>query len=201
MLIITGTGRSGTSYVSAVLSLAGCPCGHETMFTQFYPDNECPPLPAEASWLAVPFIKPEDKVVHLIRHPLKVIASMAAKLHVKPGDDSYWKFIYKHTGIEFTTYVDFRAKFFVEWTKRVIARRDRVIKIERFGRNEVAMLGRMAGIPLRAYKIHRALQIIPKTLNTVPHSDLTWRTLRGATDAATFAAVQQIAKDHGYDYE
>lgn len=71
-LIITGCGRSGTGFLSRVLTDSGLRCGHENVFTErgVRPWGN---LRADSSWYAVASldsIPAADRVVHLIRHPL-----------------------------------------------------------------------------------------------------------------------------------
>ena len=56
--LIVGTGRSGTGYVSQLLTLNGVPCGHEDIFNPWsntVPSNN--EFLADASWLGAPHIK------------------------------------------------------------------------------------------------------------------------------------------------
>ena len=74
-LLVTGTGRCGTGYVSKLLTASGIPCGHEEVYTPLGIQNR-PELVADASWCAVPFLKDfQGRIVHLVRHPLAVIRS------------------------------------------------------------------------------------------------------------------------------
>lgn len=74
-LLVTGTGRCGTGYVSKLLTASGIPCGHEEVYTPLGIQNR-PDLVAEASWCAVPFLKDfQGRIVHLVRHPMDVIRS------------------------------------------------------------------------------------------------------------------------------
>lgn len=89
-LLVTGTGRCGTGYMSKVLTSVGVKCTHERVFTlegwQYALEhlkarrrNPHWGWQADSSWLAAPFLqKPELHcltVVHLVRHPKKVIES------------------------------------------------------------------------------------------------------------------------------
>lgn len=102
-LIVTGTGRCGTGYISRVLTSAGVECTHEGVFRPnrspagidippgLVTDDEVRARIAanrdhpewgwqgEASWLAVPYLGWPDvegmTVVHLVREPKKVIDS------------------------------------------------------------------------------------------------------------------------------
>jgi hypothetical protein len=103
-VLVTGTGRSGTVYMAKVLTAAGVPCGHESMFT---PEpaamvkerwqGDAPPrlsqrsqdastadwvdvgtLRADASYMAVPYLAELPttiSLIHTVRHPLLVISS------------------------------------------------------------------------------------------------------------------------------
>lgn len=77
-LLVTGCGRSGTSWLAKCLRDAGiADAAHEKAFTVVRhgeDDWRC-----EVSWLAAPYTPLADAhVVHLVRHPLKVIASRVA---------------------------------------------------------------------------------------------------------------------------
>lgn len=91
-LLGTGTGRCGTGYFARVLSSVGVQCSHEGVFgpdsheqtmeriaTRIDPANTWWGWEAESSWLAAPYLGlPELEgvtVVHLVRHPKKVIDS------------------------------------------------------------------------------------------------------------------------------
>ena len=77
-VLITGTGRCGTGWMARALTAAGAPCGHEAAFTARR-HGDCDWV-AESSWLAAPYLDRLDGVyvVHLVRDPLKTIASRAA---------------------------------------------------------------------------------------------------------------------------
>lgn len=84
-VIITSTPRSGTGWMAQVLRAMGISCGHEQVFNAHYKveswtsDAQC-----ESSWMAAPFLRcqdPDTIVVHLVRDPLKTIASLIATNH------------------------------------------------------------------------------------------------------------------------
>jgi hypothetical protein len=77
--VVTGCARSGTTYISAVLSGLGLRCGHEVVFgprtrafTGFGEQH------GDCSWLAAPFLGQtgDALVFHQVRHPLKVVRSL-----------------------------------------------------------------------------------------------------------------------------
>lgn len=77
--IITGTGRCGTKFASKAFTSAGIPCGHEQVFRFRRMRRPARHLVAESSWAALAYLDSrwarEAILVHLVRHPLKVIGS------------------------------------------------------------------------------------------------------------------------------
>jgi len=88
--IVTGTGRCGTGYIAKVLTSAGAKCTHEGVFNlqgwgaaiekvDLRREHRWWGWRGDSSWLAAPFLgRPELDdltVVHLVRHPEKVIRS------------------------------------------------------------------------------------------------------------------------------
>jgi hypothetical protein len=75
--VIVGTGRSGTGYISEVLTKAGIRTGHEGWWN---PDGRRKSrLVGDASWLAVfQLDEYRGKVFHQVRDPIKVISSLAS---------------------------------------------------------------------------------------------------------------------------
>ncbi|MCL2932552.1 MAG: sulfotransferase domain-containing protein [Trichodesmium sp. MAG_R03] len=94
--LVVGTARSGTKFMAYAFRSVGIKCGHESFFgapsrKQLYLTEQVvgqrmlnhPELEADSSWLAVPFLKtecvPKDvSIIHLTRHPQKVIESLIA---------------------------------------------------------------------------------------------------------------------------
>jgi hypothetical protein len=78
--VVTGCARSGTTYLSVVLSRLGLRCGHEVVFgprTRSFEGFRG--QHGDSSWLAVPFLPelPADTLVlHRVRHPLRVVRSL-----------------------------------------------------------------------------------------------------------------------------
>jgi hypothetical protein len=76
--LVVGTGRCGTWWLTHLLRNAGVVAHHEVHYNMTrhgpVPDNE-----VEVSWLAAPYLHTHHgEIIHLIRHPLKVVASRAA---------------------------------------------------------------------------------------------------------------------------
>ena len=86
--MVAGAGRSGTLFISRVLTNLGVPCDHEKFFqptTRAWPaDFEG----GEASWHVVPFLdqRPRDVVViHQVRHPVDVVGSLYGREFFRYG--------------------------------------------------------------------------------------------------------------------
>lgn len=74
--LITGCGRSGTAYLAEVLTAGGDPCGHEAAYD--VRGVHATPAAYESSWYAVAHLReiaPGTPVLHLVRDPLRVMAS------------------------------------------------------------------------------------------------------------------------------
>jgi hypothetical protein len=75
--IVLSSGHSGTGYMARLLSSAGIPCGHESVFGINVESR--PELRADSSLFAVAHldhpIAAGAKLIHLVRNPLKVIRS------------------------------------------------------------------------------------------------------------------------------
>ena len=87
-------------FIARALSLAGVPCGHESLFT----GRSADPIPdgtqGDASWLAAPFLSrlPKDFMIfHQTRDPIKVILSYVAEGFFRnlSYERPFWKHIAK----------------------------------------------------------------------------------------------------------
>jgi len=99
--IVTGIGRSGTKYTSALLNNAGITCSWEQAFKPNKHNISLLKTQGEASWLAAPFISelPKDTVIlHQTRNPLEWLNSW---LKVSPS----WR-------LQFSNFIDDNCGFF-----------------------------------------------------------------------------------------
>lgn len=86
-VVVTGSGRCGTKYLSLLLSAVGVPCGHEQVYNADgageWPDG----LRADSSWMAATMLHQVDApVALLVRHPLSVVKSWVEIGFFAPGD-------------------------------------------------------------------------------------------------------------------
>jgi LPS sulfotransferase NodH len=131
-IIIVGTGRSGSGYLSKLLTLNGIMCGHEHSFN---PSRHGPiqhPYQADSSWLAVPYLDNyihNTKILHVVRDPIKVLESLTTrgffktKIYRKVNDpgDKFYKFVEKFLP-EINTIecpVHTAIYFIIHWSKMI----------------------------------------------------------------------------------
>ena len=148
--LVVGTGRCGTVSVSRLLTQAGIPCGHESIFDSqgkaaerlktnvfeqsftFARDGWKLPLKIEAdsSYMAVPFLESlflkKTIIIHLVRNPLQVISSFV--YGVKHFQENEWvkewdDFIELHLSSikDFDTPIEKATHFYIEWNKMIKA--------------------------------------------------------------------------------
>jgi hypothetical protein len=96
--LITGLGRSGTGWASAIMTALGYPCGHEAVFGPNGPGRFVQP---DSSWLAVPHASAVHEVlgvpvIRMIRDPYEVAASAYARGFLADLDDPYAAYAIKH---------------------------------------------------------------------------------------------------------
>lgn len=120
-LLVVGTGRSGTGYMSRLLTESGIPCGHESVWT-YDGVVDRPDLEADASWLAVPFLAHLPKhirIIHVVRHPRAVVESLHRRgFFRKPLASPHRVFAWKYFNRTGKPVRD-ALRWYVEWNKRI----------------------------------------------------------------------------------
>jgi hypothetical protein len=153
-VIVTGTGRSGTVYFANLLTRVGIPCGHESLFTPWGLDEAiarlegrhgvdvsaisrescgewCPnpqEVVADSSYMAAPWLDQdllkEVPVIHVVRHPLKVINSFVVGLNYFKDwvpADVWHHFMYTHIPelrLDYTP-LERAALYYVRWNQMI----------------------------------------------------------------------------------
>jgi len=77
--VVTGTGHSGTGYISKLLCELGINCGHQSVFQPKTEGAKFTDYQGDASWLAAPFITElpnKIMVFHQVRDPIAVARSI-----------------------------------------------------------------------------------------------------------------------------
>lgn len=155
-IVVTGCPRSGTGYCAEALRRLGASVGHETW-----------EVDGTVSWMEAPARRPGVLVVHVVRHPLLVIGSLAtiapASLHVLAA--------HVH-GADMS--LRGRAKIWLGWTTIAAAGAMETVPTEEFAEKAPGFL-RRAGIAVRDTADHA---LVPKDMNSRPHAEVTWEHLR-----------------------
>jgi hypothetical protein len=120
-IVLTGTGRCGTKWAAKVLTYAGVKCGHEFPHGSSGPKGKIlNTQQADSSWLLAPYlqtspyINKHTQIIHLTRHPEKVISS-------------FWNIGF-FGGLHNTAYYDFAIK----WCPEILKEKDEISKIVRW---------------------------------------------------------------------
>lgn len=120
-LVITGTGKSGTTYMAALLNASGIACGHQSVFSwagiRWRPEYE-----ADASWIAAPYLYSFDGVVlHVVREPLACIRSLVGMDWFGNRSkklDRGRRFLRSHFGVTGDDVRD-AMRYYVEWNRSI----------------------------------------------------------------------------------
>lgn len=118
--VISGTGRSGTVYISWLLDTLGIPTRHEYFYgPKGY--HKRIGVKGEVSWLAAPFLEGySGKILHQTRHPIKTINSFVS---VKAVDktrmhNKYIRFIDEHFDMG-DDLLENAMRFYVQWNEEI----------------------------------------------------------------------------------
>ena len=125
--IVTGTGRSGTGFMSKLMNHNDISFGHEIVFDtscnlEYYKDNiKTTGLDGDSSWLIVPFLfdiiseNPNIKVIQIIRNPLMVIKSFM-ELRTFSDDNVYSKLVSSNiNGFNSLSELDRHISYCLKW--------------------------------------------------------------------------------------
>jgi len=151
-LLVTGTGRCGTTWFTRALRAAGLEAHHERAFgVHRHGEGE---WEVEVSWLAAPYTPVRGAyVVHLVRHPLEVIRSRAAwgtfefdRADLEPWKHEIGRFAVGHAPAiaRGRSAVERAAIHWVEWNRLVVAHE--VLRLEDVGPEDVRRLARLVGV-------------------------------------------------------
>lgn len=198
LLLITGCGRSGTSYIAAALTLGGLEIGHEWLHKD-----------GAVSWLAVgddQEVWPRVMTNHLkyqhifqqVRHPLDVISSWYY------NDDiihpSLWDFIYKNAPqISASESLLVRcAKYWYYWNQLAEKKAEWTYRIEDI-EEVIPEMERRLGVTLD----HQTMKIVSKQSNHWHSIDkrITWADLKKGLTKQDYDNIVNLAKKYGYSTE
>lgn len=216
-LLVTGTGRCGTMYVHRLLRKAGFDSVHEydryervgkdaVVSNWLAPtryekgDNRLPP--------AGPRYCAPDAVLHLVRHPLKVMASLPA------FSPSWFEYMSYYCGVKPVSgepNLRRAMRFYVAWNRMIEkmalprANDGRAMRVR--VEDDEALTLALASL-LRTDISEFATDELPKDLNTARGSTWKYKKYDPVTwddmfkvDTTAFEDVKEMCQDYGYDDE
>lgn len=151
--VVTGAGRSGTGFASAVLQAAGVRCGHEGVFRFRPPDPRSVSwdgFDADSSWIAVPYLDHRElfgRTVLLVRHPLAVVRSWAQldllgpRSVRHPGMVGRIVYGFRPEVRRERTQLDRCAAMWLHWNRVALPRTDAVVRHEELVADAAVLLG------------------------------------------------------------
>ena len=198
-LLVLGHPRSGTGFIAKALTTLGCEVGHEEMGAA-----------GTSSWMfaavadAVPYTTDGttsldldfERVIHVVRSPEKVIASMA---FTSLPDSKSTNFMSRYIRLDTSVGVIEQAvQTWLGWNKLISARRpDARIKVEEAMQVLPDLLLRW-GLLKDPPKLE-SVKPPPSDYNKRPHRPLTWREIAEQIPAGLFGEAVEYAREIGYE--
>lgn len=195
--------------MAKVMQACGVVCGHENVYdhssicwkrwTKEFPEWE-----ADSSWLAVPHLHEFDgNIIHLVRHPLKVIRSLCSIKVLTDGylnSNPYSQYKHKHCPKAWAHKEPHNraAHFWIEWNKRINPYADARIKIEDIEPKWIQSMLWLTGRDKDIKEIEAAMGVstsynaMPKEFEDLELSDL---------DDDLLADLIELANTYGYDLD
>lgn len=208
-LVIASAGRSGSGYISKLLTAAGVRCTHEEVFTPVGVDRaRWREVDAESSWLAVPYLAklpPNVHVVHQVRHPVDVIRSlMGIRMFAPPDENVHGAF---HDFVasslpalqEQPSEIERCMTFWVEWNSAAARSAGHTYRVEELTIDGLVDLVERAGGAADLGAAQRAVEAVPSNYNARRRDhEVTWASL---PDGPLKERVGDLARTYGYQPE
>jgi len=193
-VLVTGIGRSGTKYMSSVLTESGLACGHEALF-----DWRTKKLPswrgktAESSWYATPWLSHYGDTVlkiHLVRHPLDWLSSWVDTVWVKRSSGTFVALEHA-TGIDWHKRADrdpvnAAMELWVLWNGLIDKYADMRLQVEAITSCDIQKAMRHTRASFSEETITAALENVPTHVNSRPHAHYKWSHCEGKPHAQEF---------------
>jgi hypothetical protein len=210
--LVTGTGRCGLGYMAALFTSLGLTTGYQEVYD---PESvrtgeiRWRPARGDASWLAAPFLSHfVGDVIHVVRHPMAVIGSLAGSGFFARGpagdacDTAAWAA--RMSGLEPDAYaaldgaardIALAAAHVVRWSS-MIERHARVrVRVEDIDVRTVLAILEMLGTTREPARIEAALNELPRDINgTSTRRVVDWSDLPVDLEPE----VRRLAEAYGY---
>ena len=181
--VIIGTGRSGTGYMSRLITEATghATCGHEGWFAAL--GDRTPGLDIDSSWLALPSIEAgtwAGPVVHVVRNPVACVASLLrTEFFGMHSGTPYPQFAMAHCKAAADALaispVDAAVEFWANWNARCAGAAHLTVRLEDVsdfegGEDSIgAATLELIGVTLGVTFTWQVADAIPRTVNTRAH--------------------------------
>lgn len=192
IIILTGCGRSGTTFSSKWLTEAGLKIGHERLLKD-----------GISSWFLVSSKKNvllgpslydlrhfKKSIIHQVRNPLNAIASMQASGHLS------WKFLANEIPINYSedSKILMAMKYYYYWNLKAEEIADVRIQAEKFTAEIIPFLqSRNISLPKGVPALDQKSKV-----NTRSHNTLTWDDLINA-DSDLAQKIKDLGIRYGYE--
>lgn len=206
-MIVTGTGRCGTAYVALALQRNLVPADHERFFN---PETfGIPPWGrADVSWLAAPFLShyQDAFVVHLVRDPLKTVASLVGIGLFEEPDSEFWneghapyqEFARKMVPAVFeaSTPLGRAVSFYLAWNEMIEPHANIRLRVEdQITGESLWPAVAAAGSKATPFEIQRKIDEVPPFVNARPRGDINWDDIPEGKEKRKLEAM---ADQYGY---
>jgi hypothetical protein len=191
-IVITGCGRSGTTYTSRLFKTFGFSVGHEREeehgISSWY-------LASEKS-KRKPTLKDVQSrnipIVHQVRDPIKVISSMSTV------SDRSWKLIRECIPIKSNDSLRLKCmKYWYHWNLLAEDKSEFTFQIEKI-KDHLPKLFSIAGFDESHLEISK-MSKVPTNINKRNHSSLTWENLETEDEQLT-EDIRKLATRYGYSF-
>jgi len=211
--VVTGCGRSGTGYISALFEALGIRCGHEDVFNPWAETNGGPiswpsDLNGEASWLAAPHLAslpPGTVVFHQTRDPVQVVRSFV-RIRFFEEPSEYLTYAESHIPrLARGSLLERSVRYWVEWNEMAaVAGQHHDLRYRQHRLEDldaalvVEMLGEL-GVESSTHEVQKAIEATPRDTNTrgTKHDDHLVQ-LKDVADAQLRDALIAASAAYGY---
>lgn len=171
-LVITACGRSGTAYVSVVLSAAGYWCGHEHVYG-VHGAMKLKGSTIEASSLAPAHLDLLDAsgavVFHQVRHPLRVAASAVARGSFEvPSKAARIALDAMPQIASESTPLERALRYWIGWNRRIASVARGWWQLEMMDAGDLAEALEASGRVADRRMLERSLHLVPSSINAQP---------------------------------